>query len=66
MFKTLSNEKFFVMLLIIGCFASYLKASELICEVYNFDTNLCEPYVDQNLTNNPTWIDFYKAPWWIE
>lgn len=34
-------------------------ASRAECEVLNLDTNECERYLDQNLSLNNNWIEFY-------
>ena len=35
--------------------------NEPICEVYNFDTENCETFAEQNLTVPLTWLDFKQC-----
>lgn len=43
--------------IIILMLSTRLHATE--CEVLNLDTNKCEYLVDQNLSDNAEWIEFY-------
>lgn len=41
-------------------FTSQLKANQPPCEVWNYDTQSCELFAEQNLTVNPNWQEFYN------
>jgi hypothetical protein len=39
---------------------SFAVANQPPCEVWNYDTEACETFAEQNLTVNPDWQEYYN------
>lgn len=59
MLKILNISTPIVLLLVVLFFTSQLKANQPPCEVWNYDTEQCETFAEQNLTVNPEWVTFH-------
>ena len=60
MYKLLNLLTPMIIIAVVIFFTSPLRANQPPCEVWNYDTESCEKFADQNITLNPVWIEFYN------